>query len=69
MEVKIYEDDPNIPERYYALIDKGIACFASIDRFDWAVDMLAEDGNEGACIGLMENGKCVKTWTRADVGL
>ena len=44
MEVKIYETDPDIPEKYYALIDNGIAYFASIDRFDWAVDMLAEDG-------------------------
>lgn len=67
MEVKIYETDPNIPKRYYALIDDGIAYFASIDRFDWAVDMLAEDGNENACIGLMENGICTKTWRRVEV--
>lgn len=67
MEVKIYETDPDIPEKYYALIDNGIAYFASIDRFDWAVDMLAEDGNENARIGLMEDGICTKTWSREEV--
>lgn len=63
MKVKIYENDPNIPDKYYALISNGIAYFAAMpDHFDWAVDMLEEDGNEDAVIGLMENGICIKIW-------
>lgn len=63
MKVKIYESDPNIPERYYAVISDGTAYFASMeDHFDWAADMLEEDGNEDAVIGLMEDGICIKIW-------
>lgn len=70
MKVKIYESGPNIPARYYAVISDGIAYFASMeDHFDWAIDMLAEDGNDDSVIGLMVNGECVKTWSREEVGL
>ena len=71
MKIKIYESDKNIPDKYYAIVyADGTAMFASMPaHFDWAVDMLAEDGNDDACIGLIENGVCTKTWSRDDVGI
>lgn len=70
MRVKVFESDPNIPDKYYALISNGIVYFAAMpDHFDWAVDMLAEDDNADAYIGLIEHGTCIKTFRRDDVGL
>ena len=67
-EIAIYEEDDYIPATYYALISDNVAYFASMpEHFDWAVDMLGEDGNENTCIGLIVDGVCQKTWTRADV--
>ena len=67
-EIKIYEESDEIPAAYYALISNNVAYFASMENhFDWAVDMLLEDGNENSCIGLIVDGVCQKTWTRADV--
>lgn len=71
MKIKIYESDTNIPDKYYAVIySDGTAMFASMpDHLDWAIDMLAEDGNADACIGFIEHGTCIKTLRRDDVGL
>lgn len=67
-EIEIYEEGDEIPATYYALISNNVAYFASMENhFDWAVDMLLEDGNEDSCIGLIVDGVCQKTWTRADV--
>lgn len=67
-EIKIYEESDEIPAAYYALISNNVAYFASMtNHFDWAVDMLFEDGNDDSCIGLIENGICTKTWNRDEV--
>lgn len=67
-ELDDYELDEVESGTYYAIVyDDKHRWFASLDRLDWAIDMLLEDGNEDAYIGLIENGLCVKRWYRKDV--